>query len=291
MQKTLIASILLITATASATPEWEISRVAESLTRLKNGDMQNDIGKERVAACMQAVEELRKAGKTRVGPYSAFDAVGGKDRYLSLAQAESLCREAAFYQDVVAKDIELFKEFNEMMFAMLHGTNDMTYYKHVQDLADKCDKAVDALLAAKVDPSTPFVVGTSKHKANTVGEIKPNVCAAARSESLRIEKERTDKTEGERAPFLAVGIKDDKLEFVVKNDGEIFLVGKKEPRGPKDYAKASTMFLWTTKEPDIFNYVVHTVYKHVFKGNKLVKTSERTYRLKEGQNPGAAAFK
>jgi hypothetical protein len=37
--------------------------------------------------------------------------------------------------------------------------------------------------------------------------------------------------------------------------------------------------------------VVHTVYKHVFKGNKLVKESYRTYRLRDGQNPGAAAFK
>jgi hypothetical protein len=288
MQKTLIASILLITATA-ATSNADVGKAAEWLKQAKRGDLRYD--PPNLDDCSSAIEAARKAGKTRLGWHPDFDAFGGKDGYLAIDNAEPICREAIFYRDVVRKDIEVFTEFNDMMFAMLHGTNDMTYYKHVQDLADKCDKAVDAMLAAKVDPSTPFVVGTSKHKANTVGEIKPNVCAAARSESQRIEKERTDKTEGERAPFLAVGIKDDKLEFVVKNDGEIFLVGKKEPRGPKDYAKASTMFLWTTREPDIFNYVVHTVYKHVFKGNKLVKESYKTYRLRDGQNPGAAAFK
>jgi hypothetical protein len=174
---------------------------------------------------------------------------------------------------------------------MMSGTNDMSYYKTVAEQVDKCDKAVAALLAAKVDPSTLVRFGPSSHPAKTVGEIKTNLCDAARERSTSIEKARLEEAAAEREPFLKVGIKDEKLEFVVKNDGGIYLAGKRQSSNPKDLAKASTMFLWTVKDPDIFNYVVNTVYKYVFKGNKLVKESYRTYRLQDGREPPAAAFK
>jgi hypothetical protein len=290
--KKLIASILL---TASAVlPAHADSSNLDSfgywLHKVKFEGGKEGLSPSDIAECNAIVEKARKDGKKEFYDY-AFKQLGYKDGMMTLAQAEGFCREVQFYSDVILKDVAVFSWFTEMTFALMSGTNDMSYYKDVAEHVDACDKAVAALLAAKVDPSTPVTFGPSSHRAKTVGEIKTKLCDAAREASTSIEKARLETAAAERAPFLKVGIKDDKLEFIVKNDGEIYLPGKRQSSNPKDYAKASTLYLWTVREPDIFNYVVNTVYKYVFKGNKLVKESYKTYRLQDGREPPAAAFK
>jgi hypothetical protein len=51
------------------------------------------------------------------------------------------------------------------------------------------------------------------------------------------------------------------------------------------------MFTWSTSDPDDNDYVIHTVRKYLFKGNNLVRTSEKTFRKRRGEELGAAAFK
>jgi hypothetical protein len=288
--KKFIATILLTATATTAYADDDVNFAAEWLNAIKDKGVQ--VEPDDFGHCHEAIAAARKAGKTRLGSDNDFNSFGGKDGYITLEQGESICREAIFYRDVVRKDLAVFAWFNGMAFAMMERTNDLSYYKTVEEHADACDKAVDALLAAKVDPATRFKVGITGHMAQTIAEIKPNVCDYARAEAKRIYKDRTEKADTERAPYVKAGIAGDKLDFVLKNDdGSIWLSGKREAVDAKALAKASTMFLWTTGEPDGWNYVVHDVYKYVFKGNNLVKTTSKSYRTKYGVKLGAAAFK
>lgn len=67
--------------------------------------------------------------------------------------------------------------------------------------------------------------------------------------------------------------------------------GGSAPDDLRKYAKASTMFLWLSSDPDAAGYVTHTVRKFQFKGNTLVKTSDKTYRKKRGEQLGSSAFR
>jgi hypothetical protein len=281
--KKLIATILITASSGAAVADSnDIYNLQQLIFGCKRGEVEHtklewiNAGVEK---CTAALDEARKAGKPKVESYS-------------LAEAEAVCRDGRFYQ-VVLKDKDLFSQLADSFMFIKHkkADGDQDYLKSFEADTNKCDKAVEALLAANVPTTTPFQVGRGQHQTKTVADLKPKVCDAARAEAKRALDELIEETAKDREPFLKVGIKDDKLEFIVKNDGEIYLPGKRQPSSPKDYAKASTMFLWTVRDPDIFNYVVNTVYKYVFKGNKLVKESYRTYRLQDGREPPAAAFK
>ncbi|HEY5952054.1 MAG TPA: hypothetical protein VIV40_41440 [Kofleriaceae bacterium] len=285
--KKVIAFILLASATSA---HADVSSAASWLLSVKGGQMMSNPAPD-LGTCHESIEAARKAGKTRLDD-SAYRKLGlSKDGTITLEQAEGICRDAVFYRDVVRKDLAVFEYFNDMTWAMMHATTNDTYFKQVEEHADACAKAVDALLALKLDPSTPFKVGAVGHMAETIGDIKPVICDAARAQAKASAKELDDRINEAYEPFIKAGFKGDKLELMVAKDGYLWLAGKRSPDSMKPWLKASVMFSSAASQPDGAGYVTHTVHKYVFKGNTLVNTIDKTYRLRQGAELPASAFK
>lgn len=301
MTKTFITTALLITISTPAFAKSDMApnsavdaahwlrdaRAGENGTLQYHGLDKNANG---VTNCMADLESYRKDGDTQVysAEFEKFGATRDSDGHynLTIDQAEDICREGEHYRYVLFKDFDV----------IIHG--DVDYDRLVQfdfgaegiaqgiEEIKKCPAAVDAILAAGFAPSTPFKAGSAK----TVGELKA-MCEAGikASEKYLAYVDQQGKKAAE--PYLKAGIKDDKLDLMLKYDGSVFLTGGAAPDNLKQYAAASALFVWLTSDPDDAGYVVHTVDKYVFKGNRLVRTSEKTFRLKSGAKLGGGAFK
>ena len=301
MTKTFITTALFITISTPAFAKSDMApnsvddaahwlrgaRAGENGTLQYHGLDKNANG---VTKCMADLESYRKDGDTEV--YSAeFENYGAKrdSEYhwvLTIDQAEDICREGERDLYVLFKDYDVIARGHIDYDRLVQFDFGVEGVQQMIDVAKKCPAAVDAILAAKFDPSTPFHVASAK----TVGELKA-MCAAGikAGEQYIAYVDQQGKKAAE--PYLKAGIKDDKLDLMLKYDGSVFLTGGAAPDNLKKYAAASALFVWLTSDPDDAGYVVHTVDKYVFKGNRLVRTSEKTFRLKSGAKLGGGAFK
>lgn len=305
--KKLIASIVLLASTTPAFAFGEtgyaqsiVSDLARWVRMLKRGDYTRYTGSEQrlqktqngtSTECLDAVAGARKEGATTLW-HEVFEHFGGKldDNHhwtITLDQAAEICKEATFYADVVLKDLDTFGQasvaFDKLMqFGITEGAID-----YQRKAVERCGPAVDELLAAAVPPTFPYPVGEAK----TVAELKAKVCEHGKQTLKRVVDTVVANAAKARAPFMKAGIEGDKLALMLQYDGSVFLPGGAASDNLRRYAAASSLFVWLTSDPDGDDYVVHTVRKYQFKGNKLVRDSEKTYRKKRGANLGAAAFK
>lgn len=302
MTKTFITTALFITISTPAfanppsaapssvvdTAHWlKQARAGEKGTFQYHGLDKNPDG---VTNCMASLEARRKDGDTEV--YSAdFESFGAKRdsdaRWnLTIDQAEDLCREGERDLYVLFKDYDVIARSNIDYDRLVQFDFGVEGVQQLIDVAKKCPAAVDAILAAKLDPATPFHVGSAK----TVGELKA-MCEAGRKAGEKYLAYVDQQGKKAAEPYIKAGIKDDKLDLMLKYDGSVFLTGGAAPDNLKKYAAASALFVWMTSDPDDAGYVVHTVDKYVFKGNRLVRSTEKTFRLKSGAKLGGSAFK
>lgn len=304
--KKLIASILFTAfATASAHADAtrapsELEMAARWLVQINEGQLfpapdslrRDDNG---VTRCHELVAYARSQGATAFQS-RYFEDLGGTQQgedtrwTIPAARGEELCREAAYYAEVVLKELPAFKEILvwTSFGALTASQNEPAYFKQYEALPDQCDAAVDRMLAAKIPPTTPFPFGTG---IKTVADLKPNLCNVARENFKKYPAWWKQEQTASRAPYEKAGLKGDKLELVMTYDGNIYLPGGSSTDNLKKLVASSTLFTWMVSDPDGAGYVVHTVRKHVFKGNKLVKTAEKNVRLPKGQEPSGKAFR
>jgi len=297
--KKLIGTVVLLASTSTAFASGEqVEWAAEYVKAMKTaspGRYRRD-----VTECAQSVKEARDA-KAPIAAKPIYKDFGGAPvddhgyaYQITYEQADAICRDAAFLSDVVYKDMGIFVDLDSKIDTLVRfdwnmGAKDSMPTDYLTQLVPACEKAVADLEAAKVPATTPFVLDHTG--VATVGDLKKKLCDRAKDLGANYWKHREDDAVKAKAPYLKAGIKGDKLDLMLEYSGSLFLAGKRAPTGLKPYAAASTMFSWSTSDPDDNDYVVHTVRKYMFKGNTLVKTSEKTYRTRRGENLGASAFK
>lgn len=176
----LVALLLLAALTIPAHAESQsappdLQRAAEWLLAVKRGRLVRfdgtalDRDAAGVTRCQAAIDKVRDDGASLLGA-DCFDAFGAANHELRLGQAESVCREAAFYHEVVLKDLALFQALAARPSAAL---------------VDRCTAAVDAMRAAKVSAALPFPL---TRDVATVGDLEPTLCWKAREAGDRLAK-------------------------------------------------------------------------------------------------------
>lgn len=289
MTKLLAAFIVLATtAPAYAGYEGEPARLLGEWIKSRKKSLGDDPNTSGVTECEAGVAEGKKQGLTKLRSI---------DGDIPIEEAAKICAEGARY-NVLLKD---YKVFTDLIDNMRYLRTDMMpseeYVAKVLQAADRCNKAVDAMLAAKIPATEPYEIKGTNQKseeqvfAKTVADIKPNICEAAKKASAQFNKAAEAEAAKARAKYTKVGIKEDKLDLMLGYDGSVFLPGGASSADMKKYAAASVLFVWLTSDPDAQDFVVHTVRRYQYKGNKLVSQTEKTYRKKRGAKLGAAPFK
>ena len=301
MKKSLIALALVsLTAPAVAnTPGITLGNVASRYKEVK-ADYGKILSWGIIAkGCAEAVAELRSSGaktaRSTEASLADFGAVKVDDYYYEITaeQASRLCSEAAALDQVLAD----YKVFSRTIGVGRYLTLEMmpsdSYVAGALEMADECDKAVDRLLAANIPTTFPYEMTTHQDVvvAKTVGDLKSGVCNALRVAAKQFTKAAEAALEKVRAEYRKYGMAADKLDLMVTDGGNFYLPGGSAPSDLRKYAKASAWFMVLTTDPDAANDVVHTVRKFHFKGNKLLKTTEKQYRRPKGVDVPRAAFK
>jgi hypothetical protein len=228
------------------------------------------------AKCKAIVDKAKAAGTA-----------GFKDssyKQLSIDEAAKLCEEYDWHAKLRAHSAEWQRIFGDMRLLTPDMAPGPDFVKNDLALAQQCTKAADELLAAGVPPDLSF--HPDRKLTMTVGEIKPKICDALTKAAGQFTKDMADVKKKAAERYTKVGIAGDKLDLMLKYEGSLFLAGGDAPDDMKRYAAASALFVWTTSDPDAADYVVHTVRKYSFSGNKLNGTSEKTYRKKRGEKLG-----
>jgi hypothetical protein len=169
-------------------------------------------------------------------------------------------------------------------------------YDVIVDIEKTADPAgcKEVVAAARADDParTAGKAGLSldDYEATVCGALaveQPKWVAAARAAMDR-------RVEAARAPYIAVGIDGDKLDLLAHYHGGIYwtLKGGGRTDDPAVLAKTSVLFNYLVgDDPERPGIEIHTVRKHQFKGNKLVKRTEKQYRLVKGSERKASWFK
>lgn len=88
---------------------------------------------------------------------------------------------------------------------------------------DKCAKAVDAILAAKIPASYAYPISNSDKKqlTRTVADIKKNVCEAGRKAAKAYTKDFEAAKKAYQARLTKAGLAGDKLQWFKRYDGQV----------------------------------------------------------------------
>jgi hypothetical protein len=264
-------------------PEYVVGNYVGFLETVKRDVTSNDDAKT-PETCIAAVAAARKAGAKEL-THSYFDKLGGtpdKDgKYtIPLDRADKLCADYAQYYAIGSRS----DVFEHAVFVMGNLNPDtapsLEYAQGVVGEVAKCNKAVDAIVAAGVPPAMAF---TLRDKSYTVADLKPKFCDALAKAAAKYTKMVEDAAKAERARYAKAGISGDKLDLMLKwgPDG-LILAGGKSSSDLKVFAAATLIFSYRTSDPDAQNNVIHTVDRYEYKGNKLVKMTSKEYRKPAG---------
>ena len=157
----------------------------------------------------------------------------------------------------------------------------------VQNLAkagEECRAAVDRAVAAGARLDGKLVV---KEVEKTLEQARRDVCEALATQApeyiARHREATREKREKAMAPYRAAGISGQKLELMIQYDGVYWRgVGGNTVTDPRDLAKAQVLFHWLEAADG-----TQVVRRYQFAGQKLLRTSEKTYR----RQPGSDAFR
>lgn len=284
-------SALVGTATAETEVAHRTARVVDGYVTLLESAAQDlsYVGKETASDCLDAIDVARKAGVTTLTD-TGFKRVKGSVKHadsieydIPLASGEQVCKDYSVYVSVAPVRVALAEAVR--LISML--TTDLMpgpdFVKGARAHVPKCNQAVDDVLAAKVPATFEFRLN---NKSWVVGELKAKVCDELGRRVDQFSKDAAELDKKAEEKFTKYGIKGDKLELMRKYDGGLYLIGGAAPRDLKKYAAASVLFVWLTSDPDDAGFVTHTVRRHAFSGNKLVKTTEKTYRKRKGDKLG-----
>jgi hypothetical protein len=163
-----------------------------------------------------------------------------------------------------------------------------TQGKRLAGDAQACSDEVKRRLGAgdTADTDVAVMSFSGDHKQLKLGDVEATVCKVvadgAASWDNSIKDAHGKENDRIAAPYKAVGITGDKLDFAVKqNDSDFYGVGGNVLKTPEDLKKASVVFILNggagTK---------YTLWRRQFNGDKLVGTSSADYLKK----PPASAY-
>jgi hypothetical protein len=276
------AAIVLLPLAAHADDigdaSYDVGKYAESIEEAKDyiGKIAAD---KKPADCTAAVARARKAGAKTL----TSDHFKPTDD-ITLEQADKLCKEYAQYYaiGIHGDDLRHLEENVKLLTPRMAPGPE--FVKKTLEQAAQCTAWAKDFAAAGIPASFAF---KTQDVAYTVGDLKAKLCDVAVKAAGQFTKEMADAAKKEQQKYSKVGIAGDKLELMLKYDGGVVLPGGDSSDDLKQYAAASALFVWTTSDADSAGFVVHTVRKYQFTGNKLVATTEKTYRKKKGDKVGA----
>jgi hypothetical protein len=237
--------------------------------------------------CTDAVDRARKARLTKL-VHPDYIRIGGArtkendSQYeITLERADQLCAEYAQWY-AVGRNYDLLQRI-KLRMGTLDAAPAPSVLQAMVEMGNTCSKAVDEMVAAGVPPTFAFNLDG---KPYTVADLKPKICDAVIIAVNQHIKDSAAAQQKDEERFTKVGIKGDKLALMVRYDGGVFLAGGGEDPTFKKYAPASLLFVWLQSDADAAGYVVHTIRRYKFAGNKLLGTTEKTYRKHKGERPG-----
>lgn len=218
--------------------------------------------------CRQSLEEARKLKMPEVPAW------------------ETLCKDiehAALAHEAATAAADTYNWNTSIGFMPGHfsAANLPRLKKSAEDCIAKTDRAL-----TEGAPATLVAEFGRRNVEIALGDFKTKICKPL---SDMIEKYGADPEGMQRArweekakPYRAVGIKGDRLDLLVDHiDYAMYAVGGRELTTPKQLKAAKIIFEMLSNDDG------WTVRRYVFKGNKLVSTTSKSYLLK----PGAKAFR
>jgi hypothetical protein len=92
--------------------------------------------------------------------------------------------------------------------------------------------------------------------------------------------------------FDDAGLRGDKLDLYKRHNYHYFrLAGGKKPADLKQFARAKVIFHWFEDRTSDWPYVIHTITRYKFKGDKLVGESTQRYTRRRDQELPRKAFR
>jgi hypothetical protein len=271
---------------------------------LSKSDITNGIAKART--CLEAIDAARKGGAKPQhlvrtdfplpGAVKLAPPGGGpRIEHAPLSSVEALCQEklgALVAKDAVDKlvaaqrKIDLIatgKELDEADIALLTGP------------ANDCATAVaHALGALKVPGST--VLKVNDKVTVTLATARAEVCDKLTGETARVKAAWQARIEAARRaklePFKAV-MKGDKARIIEEEyfyENSAWTRGGAEITEPAEFKKASVWFKVMSHDGDD-GKTLWTLRRYEFRGDKLRKTTEKTMKTRQGQEPPAKAYR
>ena len=285
-------SVAVAHADEATDAAYDLGKYVEATEKAKDFIGRIEVDKP-PAGCTEVVAKARKAGLKSLR--GNFKSIGGKSipdqmtYEVTLDQADKACKEYGYYYAVGKYEGTWTKIVRDLETLNVDTAPSPDFVKGDLELAGKCAKMADEILAAGVPANLSWKLpGAGPF---TVADLKPKFCEALTKAANKFTKDMAAAIEKEKAKYTKYGINGDKLELMMGYPGLVFLAGRKGPDDMKLYAAASTMFIELQSEPDDDNLVTFTVRRYQFSGNKLLKTTEKTYRLHKGESPGASAFR
>jgi hypothetical protein len=170
-----------------------------------------------------------------------------------------------------------------------------TSLTQINQVADRRNGEACAAALAKAKAELPDVKVRDKDQLLTLAEFETRICKPLSTEvpdwvaaGRKVHRARREKA---MAPYAAAGIGGKKLDLMIDYEGVYWrLAGGEKTDNPKKLAAASVLFHWL-EGPARLGIVSHTVRRYQFKGNDLVKTTEKTYTTVQGATLPSSAFK
>ena len=285
-------SVVVAHADDAVDAAYDFGKYVEAMEKAKEFIGRIEVDKT-PAGCTEVVAKARKLGLKSLR--GNFKSIGGKSipdqmtYEVTLDQADKGCKEYGYYYAIGKYADTWTKIVRDLDTLNVDTAPSPDFVKADLELAGKCAKMADEILAAGVPANLSWkLVGAGPF---TVADIKPKFCEALTKAANKFTKDMAAAIEKEKAKYTKYGINGDKLEFMMAYPGRVFLPGRKGPDDMKPYAAASTMFIELSGEPDAADMVTFTVRRYQFSGNKLLKTTEKTYRVHDGEHPDVSAFR
>lgn len=240
-----------------------------------------------IEGCKKVIDTARAAGVT---DDTKLDVTVEGIKKLTLGEAPALCArfahaflisQAAAVMDEAGGSLQWYSDID---IASNHEENQ----DKLVATATRCDAELTRLLAAGVDADFVMKIGRDSQKVK-IAEGKTKLCEPlakiANTFAKTVETERKARYERASRPYKAVGIKGDKLDFIIDNEDSIRGVGGRALSTPKELKAAKVMFVATYK--DVGGEEFWHVTRYVFSGDRMTSSTMKTFRGR----PGAEGYR
>jgi len=232
-----------------------------------------------VADCLAVVARGTQLG---IAPTEALDGVAGK--YL-FKRAGETCEAYGRWKLIVETAVVIVEAHHKLQLTKHIEAGEVTsaWVKQFGDPAHACIKAIDGALAAGADATATITIDG---EAITLPAAKTTWCQALIDWTSQFgaatDKAKADAEAAVRAKYTKHKIGGDRLKLMVEYDDVSWRVaGCAVEDDVAKLKKAGALFQWLENSDG-----THTIRKYTFSGDKLIKTTNRTFTTEEAAYRG-----